>query len=109
MADETADFFEELGKRGHEPLLEKATGTVRFDLIDKGRTARWKVAIKKGDLSVSRTNGDADCVVRADKNVFNGLVTGEVNPMAALLRGTIGVQGDPELIVLFQRLFPRAS
>ena len=109
MADETATFFEELGRRGHEPLLAKATGTVRFDLVDKGRTGRWKVAIKKGDLSVSRTNGQADCVVRADKSVFDGLVRGEVNAMAAVLRGTIGVEGDPELIVLFQRLFPRAS
>jgi hypothetical protein len=27
----------------------------------------------------------------------------EVNAMAALLRGTIGAEGDPELLVLFAR------
>ena len=30
----------------------------------------------------------------------------EVNAMAALLRGAMGVEGDVELLVLFQRLFP---
>lgn len=106
MPDATDEFFEELGRRGHEPLLKKATGTVRFDLLDGGRTDRWRVAIKKGDVSVSRANGQADCVVRTDRATFAGIVAGEVNPMAAVLRGTVGVEGDPELIVLFQRLFP---
>jgi putative sterol carrier protein len=106
MSDTTAEFFDGLRRRGHEPLLEKATGTVRFDLTDQGKTARWKVTIAKGDLSVSRENGEADCVFRAERQVFEGIVTGDVNPMAALLRGTVGVQGDPELGVLFQRLFP---
>ena len=32
MADATTEFFDELSERGHEPLLEKVTGTVRFDL-----------------------------------------------------------------------------
>jgi hypothetical protein len=38
--------------------------------------------------------------------VFEGMVSGEINPMAAVLRGTVDVTGDLELIVLFQRLFP---
>ena len=40
MADATADFFEALVERGHEPLLETATGTVRFDLRDGKKTDR---------------------------------------------------------------------
>jgi hypothetical protein len=33
MTDSTAEFFQELGRRGYEPLLEKGTGTIRFDLV----------------------------------------------------------------------------
>jgi hypothetical protein len=39
MTDPTAEFFDELGRRGHEPLLEKATGTLRFDIADGKRVA----------------------------------------------------------------------
>ena len=106
MTDATAEFFQDLEMRGHEPLLEKATGTVRFDLTNGKRTSRWLVTIKKGDISVSKQNARADCVARAERSLFDGLVKGELNAMAALLRGRMEVEGDPELLVLFQRLFP---
>jgi len=106
MTDGTAEFFGELGRRGHEPLLEKATGTLRFDLVDGKRTDRWLVTVKKGDVAVSHRNVRADCVVRADRALFDGVAGGEVNAMAALLRGAMGVEGNVELLVLFQRLFP---
>jgi putative sterol carrier protein len=106
VSNATDEFFDGLTRRGHEPLLQKATGTMRFDVTDQGKTAQWTVAVVKGDISVSRENGEVDCVLRADKQVFEGMVSGEINPMAAVLRGTVDVTGDLELIVLFQRLFP---
>jgi len=109
MADPTGEFFDELGRRGHEPLLEKATGTVRFDLRDGKTTDRWLVAITKGDLAVSRRNTRADCVVSTDKALFDGVASGKTNAMAALLRGAMGVEGDVRLLVAFQRLFPGPS
>jgi hypothetical protein len=50
MTDSTAEFLLELGRRGHEPLLEKGTGTVRFDLLDGARIDRWLVTLDKGDV-----------------------------------------------------------
>jgi putative sterol carrier protein len=106
VTDATAAYFEELGKRGHEPMLEKVKATMRFDLATDGRTERWLVAVDRGDIAVSRRNAKADCVVRADRTLFEGLASGEMNAMAALLRGAISVEGEPALVVLFQRLFP---
>jgi putative sterol carrier protein len=106
MSDSTAEFFQELGRRGHEPLLEKGTGTVRFDLVDGTRIDRWLVTLDKGDVSVSRKNAAADCVVRAERKLFDAMASGGVNAMAAYLRGELTLEGDPELLVLIQRVLP---
>lgn len=104
-----AEFFAELDSRGHEPLLRKATGSARFDLVDGRRTERWLVTIDQGDIGVSRKNAGADAVLRADKACFDRVVAGELNFMAAVLRGEVAVRGDPRLLVRLQRLFPRPS
>lgn len=106
MTDSTAEFFQELGRRGHAPLLEKGTGTVRFDLVDGTRIDRWLVTLDKGDVSVSRKNAAADCVVRAERTLFDAMASGDVNGMAAYLRGELTLEGDPELLVLIQRVLP---
>jgi putative sterol carrier protein len=106
MTDATTDFFERLGARGHEPLLEKATGTLRLELSNGKRKARWLVTVKKGDVTVSHANAKADCVARMDQALFDQIVTGTENATAALLRGSVSVEGNPQLLVLFQRLFP---
>ena len=106
MRDATAGFFDELGARGHEPMLEKATGRLRFDLTDGKQTTRWLVEIDKGDVAVSHRNAKADCVVRAEKKLFDNIARGKQNGMAALLRGAVVVEGDPTLLASFQRLFP---
>ena len=105
----TEAFFDELASRGHEPLLRRATGTARFDLVDGSRTERWLLAIKKGEIAVSRRNAHADCVLRADKAAFDRLVAGKQNMVAAVLRGDAALMGDMKLLVLVQRLFPRPS
>ncbi len=109
ITDPTAEFFEELGKRGNEPLLRRTTGTVRFDLTNGKRTERWLVAIMKGDLAVSRRNQRADCVVSANKALFDDLVTGKTHAVAAALREELNLEGDVRLVVALQRLFPGPS
>jgi putative sterol carrier protein len=106
MVDATTQFFAALGNRGHEPLLENARGTLLVELANGAEIEHWLVSIDKGDVEVSNGNGEADCTLRARREIFDGLARGEVNAMAALLRGAVLVEGDSELLVLFQRLFP---
>ena len=108
-SDSIAEFFAELGRRGHEPLLERERGSARFDVADGKRTERWLLTIDRGDLRVSRRNAAADCVVRVDRPSFERAVNGELNLMAAALRGAFEMGGDPRFLVLLQRLFPRPS
>ena len=106
MTDPTVEFFEDLGRRGHEPLLAKAKGTVRFDLVDGARTDRWLVAVNKGAVTVVHKDGTAECTVRAEKSFFERLTAGEENAIAAVLRGALVCTGDAELLLAVQRIFP---
>jgi putative sterol carrier protein len=106
MSDATEMFFERLARSEHEPLLAKASGTARFDLRSGKRTAYWAIALKRGDVAVSRKKVAADCVVHMDRALFEQMARGEANAMAALERGLIVVEGNPELLVMLQRLFP---
>jgi putative sterol carrier protein len=105
MGDATAEFFEALARRGHEPLLAKTTGTVRVEIVGGERTERWLIAVDAGDVAVSRRNTRADCTVRCDRDLFGRVARGEANAMAAVLRGAMTIEGHPGLLVLFQRLF----
>jgi putative sterol carrier protein len=106
VANAIPPFFEELRRAGHEPLLEKINGTLRFDLRSRQRTDHWLITIRRGDVTIAEQDGSADCVVQMDRALFARVADGTENAVAALLRGEIGVEGDIELLMLFDRLFP---
>jgi predicted lipid carrier protein YhbT len=106
MADPTADFFTELARRGHDRLLEDFVGTVRFDLVAARRTDYWFLTISNGDVSVSREDRVADCVVRADRAVFDRLMTGEANAWSLWLSNHIVVSGPLILFRALSQSFP---
>ena len=87
-------------------MLEKASGSLRFELTDGKAVERWRVDVRKGDVAVSHKAGAADCVLRAPKPLFDKLASGRENAMAAVLRGALIVEGDIDLLLAFQRIFP---
>jgi putative sterol carrier protein len=107
--DATRDFFNSLNRRGPEPLLRKASGSVRFDLADGDSVESWYLAVKDGSIAVSHRKAEADAVVSCDKALFDRMIRGEVNAMAAALRGLIVPQGDLGLVLSVARLFRGAT
>jgi putative sterol carrier protein len=105
MADPTSDFFSRLGQPGAR-RLGSATGSIRIDLDHGKATEHWLLVIDQGNISVSRKNVKADAAVHTDKEIFDQLARGEASPLASMLRGLVQAEGDAELIVLFQGLFP---
>lgn len=108
MTEPTRAFFARLSEQ-HQPTLESMTGTVRLDLADGERTEHWYLRIRKGDVSVAHEDGEADCVLSADIGTFDEILAGRMNAMAALLRGTVRMEGKVFLLTALQRLFPGAS
>ena len=107
-ASSVKDFFDSLPKREREPLLAKVSGTLRFDAVDDGRVEHWYVALANGEVSVSRKKAKADAVIRLPLALLDDIVTGRANAMAALLRGAIIPEGDPALMLRFERIFARS-
>jgi SCP-2 sterol transfer family protein len=106
MADVIGDFFDALGRRSPHPALQRASGTVAIEVANGRARRRWLVTIDKGDVSVARTGGPADVTVRGDEPVFRALASGRTSPLAAVLRGSLVIAGDPRLLLLFGRLLP---
>jgi putative sterol carrier protein len=87
-------------------VLRQLAGTIRFDLQRGDSTERWTLALRNGDVSISHRKGKADCVATLDARLFEALAKGEANAFTAALRGDIELEGQPALLLEFQRLFP---
>ena len=108
--DATEVFFNDLSQRRHDPLLEQITGSFCFDLTQGDQSNFYQLTVTKGDMVVSHERGQPDCMIKADRSLFNRIILGESNELAAAMRGDLTIQGDPALIVLlFRRLFCRAD
>ena len=62
-------------------------GSVKFELSGEG-------VIRIVDGDVSTEDGDADCTIAADPEVFKDMFDGELDPTAAYMTGKIKVDGD---------------
>jgi putative sterol carrier protein len=110
MTSQTTQLFDRLGRREYEPLLRRANGVMRFDIVDDdGREDAWCVAIDHGHVAVSQQAATYDARLRAPRALFVQIATGDANATSAMLRGAIEVEGEWRLIVLAQRLFRRTE
>jgi len=105
VSEPIAEFFERL-TRSVPDRLRRADGSLRIDLTSGTTIERWFITMHGGDVSVSHRNAKADSVIRTSKDEFEGMITGRVNAMSAALRGVVSLEGDPTLLVLFQRALP---
>ncbi|MFG3557763.1 SCP2 sterol-binding domain-containing protein [Micromonospora sp. NPDC047557] len=106
MVDATTRFFEDLDRRGYEPLLAKTSGTLRIDLHEGAQTRHWLLAIDHGRLNVSQEDREADTVIGTSPMLFDEITAGREHGLAALLRGDMTVSGDARLVVQVERVFP---
>jgi putative sterol carrier protein len=99
-------FLEQLVSRGQEPLLHGVQATMQVDLVDGTATQQKFITMDNGVVSLSKSVSHPDAIVRADRVLFEGIVEGRVNAMAALLRGALSVDGDLSVVAAFSRLLP---
>ena len=91
-----------------QPVLGNTTGTLLFEVRDHDATNLWLVDVDKGTVGITPVEGavEADATIRSDRRLADAIAEGRANAMAAVLRGDLSVEGDAELLVTFQRIFP---
>ena len=87
-------------------LTEKMTDvdldeTVRFDIDGEGSVL---VDGSSTPPSVSAGEGDADIVVTADADTFQGLLAGDLDPMSAYMSGKLKITGDMALAMKLAKI-----
>jgi predicted lipid carrier protein YhbT len=93
--------FPEYFRAGEVDATLKWTITGRAD----GAADRWLVHLEGGECRVERGDGDARVTIRAEAADFLKLVTGNLNPTLAFVRGRLKVKGDLGFAATLPRLF----
>ena len=106
MSDPIESFFDGLGRRGYEPLLQHTVGSIQWEFLDGTTPERWWVGIDRGRVKVRRGEAPAETLIREERQTMVDVILGRRNAMAAFLRGEAGYTGSGETVVVFRRLFP---
>jgi putative sterol carrier protein len=106
MTDVAEQFLLSLAERGFQPLLQKTTGTLAIRLLDGSEVDEWLLSVDAGDVSARHGTGGADATLTVERSLFEQMVRGRANAMAAMLRGEVTIVGDLDLLMAVQRAFP---
>ncbi|MEV0152760.1 SCP2 sterol-binding domain-containing protein [Micromonospora sp. NPDC050686] len=106
MTEVTESFFASLPARAPAVLRSPVSGTIRIDLSTGARTDHWRVELAPGQARVSRSPEPADAIWYSSADLFERLVTGRTQGIAAVLRNESTFSGDLTLFLLFRHFFP---
>ena len=62
-------------------------GSIKFEIEGTG-------AIRIDESGASLDDGDADCTITAEADIFQDLLAGNLNPTSAFMSGKISIDGD---------------
>ena len=102
MAQSAREFFETLESRVDPAKAAELNNSYLFDIEGVGR---WTVDVTGGTLRVSEGGEDADCVISASEDTFQGIASGEQDAMAAYMRGRLKVRGNMGAAMKLSKLF----
>jgi hypothetical protein len=106
VTEATQRFFESLPARAPMVLRGLAAGTLQIDLGTDHQTEHWLVRMRPGAARVTRERGPADAIWYSSSALFDRLVAGEAQALAAVLRNESTFSGDVVLFLAFRRFFP---
>ncbi|GAB5552638.1 MAG: SCP2 sterol-binding domain-containing protein [Saprospiraceae bacterium] len=87
-----------------EDNAAKATGmdkAMKF-VLDQGTI---HIDFSGDSPSVTNEDKEADCVITTSVETLDGIRTGKVNPMMAVMTGKVKIKGDMSLAMKLQQLF----
>ena len=90
------EFLYKLPSKVSNDAIDGLETLFHFDLEGGGQ---YSVEVKDGKVTVSDgLHGDPSCVVRSNEETFNKLVSGDLNPMMAVLTGKVKISNQGEML-----------
>ncbi len=90
------EFLFSLPEKVKPEVIEGLSTLFHFDF---GDTGQYTVQLDNGKMSVSEGfNGDATCKVTTSSETFNKLLSGDVNPMMAMMTGKLKISNPGEML-----------
>ncbi|SCG53952.1 SCP2 sterol-binding domain-containing protein [Micromonospora inositola] len=106
MGEATERFFASLPARAPAVLRSPIKGTLQIALATGNRTDHWLVELAPGSARVTHGRGPADAVWNSSPDLFERLVTGRAQAIAAVFRNEATFSGNVVLILAFRLFFP---
>ncbi|MFD0783742.1 SCP2 sterol-binding domain-containing protein [Micromonospora azadirachtae] len=107
MSEAIERFFDSLPARAPEILRGLVSGTLQIDLsMTGGLTEHWLVMMRPGAVMVTRQQGPADAIWYSSTDLFERMVRGQAQGIAAVLRNESTFSGNVVLFLVFRRFFP---
>ncbi len=102
MPQSPREVFEQLPSRVDAATTRGTTGSYRFDIQGAGK---WHIDVNDGEVNVTESDADADCVISTSEETFMRIVRREQSPVTAYMTGKLKVKGDMGAAMKLQKLF----
>ncbi|SCL14133.1 SCP-2 sterol transfer family protein [Micromonospora rhizosphaerae] len=106
MSEAVERFFASLPARAPAVLRTPTAGTLQIDLATGNRTEHWLIELRPGSVQVSRERRPADATWTSSVDLFERLIIGEAQGIAAVFRNEATFSGNVVLFLAFRRFFP---
>ena len=101
MAETVQQYFETLPSR---VPAENTAGMTNSYLFEIKKVGMWLVDVKDGTVTVNEGDAEADVRLAMSEDVFQKLVSGEQNPVRAVMTGKIKVKGSRAAAAKLQKI-----
>ncbi|MFC4146483.1 SCP2 sterol-binding domain-containing protein [Micromonospora mangrovi] len=106
MGEAIEQFFAALPTSAQAVVRGPVSGTLQINLTTDNRTEHWLVELGPGSARVSRGPGEADATWYGSHDLFERLISGRDDGMAAMIRNESTFTGKVSLFLAFRRFFP---
>lgn len=94
----SSDYLYALSSKVPPDAIEGLETVFHFDLEGDGG-GQYTVQVTNGKVDVTKgLSGEPKCVVRSSEETFQKLISGDLNPMMAVLTGKVKISNQGEML-----------
>jgi putative sterol carrier protein len=97
-----AEYFDHISQNLEPAQARGISGTYLFDITGAGK---WTADFQEGSVNIEEgETKEPECTIMAAEEDWLALVSGELDPMSAMMGGKIKMKGDMSKAMQLQRI-----